>query len=145
MKSSKVVHIFLIALLSISCTSNENVTPKPAISIQEDVINNWNGHITGKTIGVNPSLYYLAAYGKINDLWHNLPDNSTPVIPISDENKWVCHLDTVEFDQVSEINIYLLPIKFNPPILNGERSIPIKLNLLSVAKYNIKRKSESGS
>lgn len=137
MKRSTLGQIFIFILLSTSCAEDENIIPMPSISVSYDFISNWSGHIKGQTFGVDPDLFHLAIYAEISGLWFNLPDLATPIIPISTEQEWICQLETLDIDRVSEVIIFLLPNSFNPPVLAGTRNIPSKLNIFSVAKHQV--------
>ncbi len=137
MKRSILGHIALILFLSAACSPVENVVPKPEISVSNEVMTNWNGCLKGSAVGIDPNLYYVSIYVRVEDLWKSLPDKSTSVIPISMNNEWICTPVSLKVEQVSEIMIFLLPKRFNSPLLDGEKSIPVKLTLVSVATHRI--------
>lgn len=137
MKRSKMGHIIIFLLLITSCAEHENIVPKPAISLSNEFASNWSGCLKGQAIGADPDLFHLAIYARINDFWYNLPRDNTPIVQISKDNQWICQLETLEIEMVSEMTIFLLPSTFNPPVLEGAKSIPAKLNLFSVAKRQI--------
>ena len=137
MKSFFPGYVAIIIFLSTACGPVENVMPKPEIAVSNDVMTNWNGCLKGSAIGIDPEAYYVSIYVKIDGLWESLSDNSNPVIPISVDNEWICTPVALEVERVSEIIIFLLPNRFNSPVLEGARNIPLKLSLVSVATHKI--------
>jgi len=126
-----------LPLFFLSCTKYENVIPSPAISVSNEMINEWDGCLQGQTLGVDPHLYHLAIYASVDDLWYSLPSNELPRTVISDENQWICQTEKLDIDHIGRVQIYLLPNRFNPPALVGEKSLPVKLNLVCVAKRSL--------
>ncbi len=137
MKRSILGHIVLILIFLAACSPVENIVPKPEISVSNEVMTNWTGCLKGSALGIDPGLYYVSIYVKVEDLWESLPDKSTSVVPISIDNEWICTPIALKVEQVSEIIIFLLPNRFNSPVLDGEKSIPVKLKLVSVASHRI--------
>ena len=137
MKRSILGHIVLILFLSAACSPDENVMPKPELSVSNEFMTNWNGCLKGSALGIDPNLYYVSIYVRVEDLWESLPDKSTSVIPISIDNEWICTPVSLKVEQISEIMIFLLPNRFNSPVLDGEKSIPLKITLVSVASHRM--------
>ena len=137
MKRSSLGQIIIFFLVTTSCAEHDNIIPKPSISLSNEFTTNWNGCLKGNTFGADPKLFHLAIYAQINELWFNLPDGVSPIINISEENEWICQLERLEINEVSEVIIFLLPTSFNPPVLEGAKSIPTKLNLFSAAKHRV--------
>lgn len=137
MKRSTLGQICIFLLLATSCTEVESIIPKPSIWVSNDFSSNWSGYITGQTYGADPNLFHLAIYAKIRGFWYNLPAVSTPIIPISADQEWICQLENLDIDTVSEVVIFLLPKSFNPPVLIAAKNIPTKLNVFSAAKHKI--------
>lgn len=137
MKRSSLGQICIFLVLATSCVEVESIIPKPSISVSNEFSSNWSGYITGQTYGVDPNRFHLAIYAKMSGFWYNLPDVSTTVIPISADQEWICQLETLDIDSVSEVVIFLLPNSFNPPVLIAGKNIPSKLNVFSAAKHKI--------
>lgn len=114
--------LILIVLLIISCSEPQLIIPKPSISVSDEISNGWNGIISGYITGVEPHLYHLAIYSKVNELWYSLPENEIPRTPISNENQWFCQTIRFSHRNVTELSIFLLPNSFNPPVLEGSKS-----------------------
>lgn len=129
-------HIFLILLLLASCAKNENVIPKPSISISNESITDWNGCLNGHALGIDPDLYHISIYINIHGLWYIFPNDESAVIPITKENQWNCQAASTSYAEVKEIIIFLLPNTFNPPILDGVKNIPLNLSLVAAASYS---------
>lgn len=134
MKMSVSGFLVIIQLL-ICCSPFENVVPVPAIVISSEVqqgTTTLHGYITG----VEPALYHLAIYGKINDNWFNLWDQNGVNILISKDFYWLCE-PNIDLQKVTEIELYLLPRTINPPLVDGKKMLPVKLSLMSVATISI--------
>ena len=124
----------LIAVF-MSCTKYDNVIPKPEIMIYQQ--DSWNEYLSGHVLGVDSKLYNLAIYANINDSWYNLPDAISPLTSISEDGVWTCYVEIGSQDLISRLSIYLLPTGYFPPILDGERMVPLKINLVAAAKKTI--------
>jgi hypothetical protein len=142
MKSSALGSLVFLLFFSLSCAEYENVIPKPVVSISNEMMNEWNGCLQGQAFGIEPHLYHLAVYAEIDGLWYSLPDKELPRTTISDENQWICQAEKLEIDRVAEVAVYLLPNRFNSPAVAGEKSLPVKLDLVAVAKQSLILKEE---
>jgi hypothetical protein len=120
--------------LQISCTEPEIIIPKPSISVSDEMMSTWNGHIHGYITGVEPQSYHLAIYIKIDELWYSLPENEIPRTLVSIENQWFCQTLKYASRNVSQVSIFLFPNSFNAPVLEGIKSLPAKLKLLATAR-----------
>jgi len=84
--------------------------------------------------------YKLAVYID-NNGWHNKPSNNAPVTQIDKNGQWSCDITTQENDHIAtRIAIFLLPIAYNPPILNGEKDFSKHLYFMAIDVKEIERK-----
>jgi hypothetical protein len=109
--------------------SNENLTT-------------WTGSLRGDAMGIDPAIYYVAIFVKKERLWNTLLHESSARITISNDNHWICTSASLEADQVSEVIIFLIPNRFNTPIIDGEMSLPMELHLVAVATQRIRYSTE---
>ena len=127
----------VLILVFSSCNLPDDVMPRPVISITNPNPNLWNESITGTVQGIFPNNYKIAVYGKIDLGWYNLPNRETPVLSISGERDWACPIAKNQISVISAYTIYLIPNGYSPPILVGAKILPVKLNLVSVARTTI--------
>lgn len=125
--------VFLILFFTSGCQP-ESVKPVPSLSISLDM----NECIKGKTYGIDPKMYNVVAYGKINDGWHSLPNSQLPIISISAESEWVCMVGDAMWDGMNELKVFLIPNTVDPPVLMGEGIIPFSLTLASASRRQVK-------
>lgn len=130
--------IFFIILFA-SCSSPEEVIPKPIISITTQFPQSQDECISGIVNGADGSLFNIAVYAKIEDGWYNIPERYNPLTTISEDGSWICKTIKDKAGEVSALNIYLLPNGYEPPILLGESIIPIKMNLVAASKKSMVR------
>ncbi len=134
--------IMIIALIC-SCAPIEYIDPQPTIIVtaEEPFVN--QKQLSGRVEGVNPLHYNLVVYGKIKDFWFTMHDRNFPIIPISNDLSWTCNLIINEGEQFDELTIFLIPSGYAPPIINGDKIIPLKMNLIAIAKQSIVLKEDS--
>jgi hypothetical protein len=128
--------VLCFLLFLISCTTHEIIDPKPVISISKES-NISTKQIKGKVEGINQRMYNLVAYAKLNGSWYTMHSKEYPIIPIDSEYCWECALVIDEGKVLSEITFFLIPNGYTPPILSGEKIIPVKLNIIASAKHTM--------
>lgn len=136
-KPTTYIGFILFSMLCISCSTPNEVIPKPIISIAAQVPQSGEECISGFIYGANAGLYTLAIYAKVDDGWYNIPDRSNPLTTIATDGFWICKIKNDIPGIVSELNIYLIPNGFDPPILQGEIIIPIKMNLVAASRKSM--------
>ena len=130
---------FLIMLIALgySCAPIESINPQPTIVVTTEDPNINRKQLNGSVMGINPSQFNLVVYAKINEFWFTMHDKNFPVIPISDDLHWVCNLMINEGEEFAELTIFLIPNGYAPPIITGAKIIPVKMNLVAIAKQSI--------
>ena len=123
-----------ITLISISCMPMENIKPEPQISISPHAISLENECLTGIISEVDPRLFSIIIYVFVENGWRSLMNNGSPLILVSEDNSWVCEIINVEKGEIKQVAIFLIPNSYSPPVLYGDATIPIKVNLVAVAR-----------
>jgi len=113
------------------------VIPKPIITVTPQSSSILNENITGQIHNADENLYNVAVYGKIDEGWYTLPNRDFPLIPISNDNSWVCELENANRASITKFVIFLVARGYAPPILQGENIIPVKMNLVAAAKKTV--------
>jgi len=94
--------------------------------------NNRIRNVVGKVCHVNPILYKVAVYIYIDDYklsgyWIK-PNNFYPITDINQEGEWICDVTTAPYDWIAtEIQAFLIPIDYKPPMENNMQSLPSSL------------------
>lgn len=125
-----------------SCSVGETVIPKPDLFVCNENLKTWTGTLSGGVTGIDPQRYYVAIFVKKDKLWENLEHESNAKISLSEECRWICTPACSDLDHVSEVIVFLIPNRFNTPIVDGEMSLPVELYLVSVATHRIKYSAE---
>jgi hypothetical protein len=87
-----------------------------------------NEDLAGKVEGVNPDLYEVAIYIRVDGGWWTKPTFAEPKTPIASDGTWTCQYATGGNDQsATAIRAYLIPKGFNPPVAKGSTSLPSTL------------------
>ncbi len=100
----------------------------------------WGDWLRGQVLHVKPADYGVAVYIKVRGGWWTKPYWSIPVTAIAPDGNWTCNITTGGVDhEATEIVAYLIPIGYNPPLMGGGSTLPIELDVHSVAKISATR------
>ncbi|MCG8310191.1 MAG: hypothetical protein MI975_22525 [Cytophagales bacterium] len=125
---------FLFCTILSSCVHTDHEIARPVISVTPFNTSNLNESIAGQIHGADVQLYNIAVYAKVRSGWYTLPNRDSPIISISNDKRWVCELSGVKKEDITKVSIFLVPNGYEPPILQGQNIIPIKMNLMSASK-----------
>ena len=129
--------LIAFGMIAGACSNGEEIIPKPTILVLSQDPNQWDGAISGSISGVNPRLHFICLYAEINDKWFALAGGESMQIQIDETQSWSCPIESSEKMNIDRIQIFLLPAGFQPPLLAGEKIIPLKLHLAATAKLSI--------
>jgi uncharacterized repeat protein (TIGR01451 family) len=95
---------------------------------------------------VKPSIYKVACYIRVGNNWWNKPTFAEPAVPIQSDGTVIVDIVTGGIDETAnQISCFLIPSSFNPPLLNGQNSLPEALYQTSVDHFLVSRSSNSVS
>lgn len=141
MKMNKIIATLLIVcfLMSLTITGASAQTVKPKITITHVPHYGVSGSASGTVKGVNPSNYKVAVYIYVSGWW-NKPYWNSPLTKIKSDGTWSCKINTGGNDiYATSVAAFLVPAKYVPPKMAGEKSLPSKLYKNSVAYSIVKR------
>lgn len=94
----------------------------------------------GKVEGVNPEMYGVAVYIRVDGGWWTKPTFAAPVTPITLDGTWNCPYATGGNDtSATVIRAYLIPNGYIPPAMSGGSNLPDILEKNAVAKVEATR------
>lgn len=83
----------------------------------------------GQVTHVASSGYSVVVFIKVNGGWWVKPYDDAPLTTISCDGSWSTDIVTGGEDQnATQINAYLVPANFPPPLLGGEAAIPTSMS-----------------
>jgi exo-beta-1,3-glucanase (GH17 family) len=84
--------------------------------------------------------YAVVVYICVGGHWWVKPYSTSPLTPIDIDGRWVCDVTTGGVDeQATAIAVYVVPVDYTPPPLEGEASLPAELDSNSVARVIVSR------
>jgi hypothetical protein len=137
----KILSILLLAcfLMSLTTSAVSAKAEKPKITITHIPSYGVSGSASGIVKGVNPSKYKVAVYIYVSGWW-NKPYWNSPLTKIKSDGTWSCNINTGGNDiKATRIAAFLVPAKYVPPKMAGEKNLPSKLYKNSVAYSIVKR------
>jgi len=83
--------------------------------------------LCGQVFGVDPNVHKVAVYIYVYGWWTK-PTWGEPLTSIDSDSTWVCDITTGGMDSLAtKIIAFLVPDGYNPPLGNGESSLPSEL------------------
>ena len=141
MKLKQIIATLLVVcfLMSLTIAEASAQTVKPMITIKHVPSYGVSGSASGIVKGVNPSNYKVAVYIYVSGWW-NKPYWNSPLTKIKSDGTWSCKINTGGYDiDATRVAAFLVPAKYIPPKMAGEKSLPSKLYTNSVAYSAVKR------
>ncbi|HWQ48165.1 MAG TPA: hypothetical protein VN414_04305 [Methanosarcina sp.] len=141
MKMKKMIATLLIVcfLMSLTIAEVSAQAVKPKITITHVPPYGVSGSASGIVKGVKPSNYKVAVYIYVGGWW-NKPYWNSPLTKIKNNGTWSCNINTGGNDiYATRVAAFLVPAKYVPPKMAGEKSLPSKLYKNSVAYSIVKR------
>lgn len=140
-KIRKILAIFLVIcfLMSLTIAEVSAQTAKPKITITHVPAYGVSGSASGTVKGVTYSKYKVAVCIYVSGWW-NKPYWNSRLTTIKSNGKWSCNINTGGDDiHATRVAAFLVPAKYMPPKMAGEKSLPSKLYKNSVAYTIVKR------
>jgi exo-beta-1,3-glucanase (GH17 family) len=123
-----------------SSVASAETSKAPAIEFTSVPSYGTSGTLKGLIRHVNSSDYSVAVYIKVGGGWWTKPYWNQPLTAIKSDGSWSCAIVTGGNDQnATQIIAYLIPKGYEPPLLNGDSSLPAALNSNSVARVSVNR------
>jgi len=123
-----------------SSVASAETSKAPAIEFTSVPSYGTSGILKGLIRHVNASDYSVAIYIKVGGGWWTKPYWNQPLTAIKSDGSWSCAIVTGGNDQnATQIIAYLIPKGYEPPLLNGDSSLPAVLNSNSVARVSVNR------
>ncbi|NDV61907.1 glycoside hydrolase family 16 protein [Puniceicoccales bacterium CK1056] len=136
MRSQKLVMAGAILLGAISLSGQ-----LPEISFTFVPPQGSDANLTGEVMNVNPEDHRVAVYIYVHGWWTK-PTNAQPLSMIDSGGNWVCDITTGGADLVAKkIAAFLIPVGYDPPILNGTAEFPVDLQVTALASIQVDRQS----
>lgn len=135
--SGKLLMPMAILMTMAACSRGEEVIPPPTILVNSENPQHWDGYISGAVLGIDPRLYFISIYAEVDDKWYMVRDEESGQISIREDQTWSCPIGAIEIETVNTMQIFLLPTGFQSPVLQGEDSIPLKLQLAAASKLTL--------
>jgi len=99
-----------------------------------------NTYLQGQVMHVRPSEYKVVTYIKVGSGWWVKPYAAWPTVEIGIDGSWACDTYTGGYDyEAVQMNSYLIPAAYDPPILMGAGSIPADLITNAVTFVTVTR------
>jgi len=138
-KKTIVISLIVLLLVSLTIATASAQKEKPKITITNVPSYGVSGSASGTVKGVNPSNYKVAVYIYVSGWW-NKPYWDSPLTEIMSNAKWSCNINTGGDDiEATRVAAFLVPAKYVPPIMSGEKKLPSELYKNSVDFSIIKR------
>jgi hypothetical protein len=129
----------VILLLCISGCPNDN--GNPAIEFTHVPPYGSFEDLEGRVWHVKPVDYKVAVYIYVSGWW-NKPYWDNPLTNIRADGSWICDITTGGVDQyATKIAAYLVPDGYNPPLMDGDTTLPTELDQKSVTKIDTTREA----
>jgi hypothetical protein len=134
-----VISLAVLFLVSFTIATASAQKEKPTITITQVSSYGVTGSASGAVKGVNPSNYKVAVYIYVSGWW-NKPYWNSPLTKIKSNGKWSCNINTGGNDiKATRVAAFLVPAKYVPPKMAGEKNLPSKLYKNSVVYSIVKR------
>lgn len=138
-KKTIVILLAILLLVSLTIATASAQKEKPKITITHVPSYDVSGSASGTVKGVNPSNYKVAVYIYVSGWW-NKPYWNSPLTKIKSNGKWSCNINTGGNDiEATRVAAFLVPAKYVPSKMSGEKNLPSKLYKNSVAYSIVKR------
>jgi hypothetical protein len=99
-----------------------------------------NKRLSGRVEGVDPKKFGVAVYIQVDGGWWTKPYWNAPVTFIGPDGNWSCAYVTGGNDlYATAFRAYLIPIKYDPPTMNGDANLPSELDENAVATAEANR------
>lgn len=97
--------------------------------------------LEGQVWHIHPEDYRVAVYIYVSGLgWWTKPYWDNPLTIIKCDGSWICDITTGGVDETAtKIAAYLVPFGYNPPLANGDYTLPPELEQNAVAWIEITR------
>lgn len=94
----------------------------------------------GQVLHAKPIDWCVAVYIKVRGGWWTKPYWSNPLTLIMPNGNWVCDITTGGVDgEATEIIAFLVPAKYNPPLMSGSTALPAELTNNAIAQKTVTR------
>jgi hypothetical protein len=110
----------------------EPVIIKPSINItyipKFDSGETLKGTVTGFKDGEYKVLIYAFVSG-----WYNMPYSGAPVTSVDKDGNWICDISKGNGRYASRFSVFLVPVDYSPPLMQGGMALPDELIKISVS------------
>lgn len=111
----------------------------PSIAFTSIPVTGSDLNLYGIAKGVLPSDYSVVTYIYVNGWWIK-PTLDEPKTTIQCDGSFICDITTGGNDnQATKIKAFVIPSSFSPPLLTGEAALPVNLEQIAVASFEIQR------
>ena len=114
---------------------------KPTVQFTDVPPKGSTDFLQGQVWHVDPAGFYIVVYIHVGPYgWWVKPYANSPLTLINCDGTWSTNIVTGGSDgSADEIAAFLIPVTYNPPILEGAASLPADLNTYAVASVTANR------
>lgn len=139
-RRSWVCGLLVVILLLVSCGPGQGNSIVPFIAFTFIPAFGSFDDLVGRVAGVVPAQYKVAVYIFVWG-WYNKPSWENPATAIQANRTWVTDITTGGNDeQATKIAAFLIPVAYDPPVMNGETNLPQALYDQAVARVETERR-----